>query len=92
MHFVHRAVQYAGFTVMPILGGYFSDFLQTREIPVLGHRIVLSAYTAPSFFLMLTGASLIVLILLVAPAGMSSAEILLISLARSIFAFNKPTK
>lgn len=59
---VHRAFQYAGFTVMPILGGYFSYLLHSREIPLMGRFLVLSEFTAPSFLLIAAGTILLVLL------------------------------
>ncbi|CAM9412963.1 unnamed protein product, partial [Ectocarpus sp. 8 AP-2014] len=44
------AVQYAGFTVMPILGGFFSYLLGSTEIPLLGRFLLLTQFTAPAFF------------------------------------------
>eukprot|EP00903_Cladosiphon_okamuranus_P018701 g17214.t1 len=44
------AVQYAGFTVMPVLGGLFSYLLGSEEIPVIGKILMLTQFTAPAFF------------------------------------------
>lgn len=45
-----RAVQHAGFTVMPVLGGLFSYLLGSEEIPLIGRFLVLTQFTAPAFF------------------------------------------
>ncbi|CBN79387.1 conserved unknown protein [Ectocarpus siliculosus] len=45
-----RSQQYAGFTVMPILGGFFSYLLGSTEIPLLGRFLLLTQFTAPAFF------------------------------------------
>ncbi|CAM9556073.1 unnamed protein product, partial [Ectocarpus sp. 8 AP-2014] len=44
------SVQYAGLTVMSILGGFFSYLLGSTEIPLLGRFLLLTQFTAPAFF------------------------------------------
>lgn len=57
-----RAVQYAGFTVMPVLGGFFSYLLSSTEIPLLGRFLMLTQFTAPAFFLMLMSSAVFLLL------------------------------
>ncbi|CAM9152934.1 unnamed protein product [Scytosiphon promiscuus] len=56
------AVQYAGFTVMPVLGGFFSYLLGSTEIPLLGCFLLLTQFTAPAFFLMLMSSVVFLLL------------------------------
>lgn len=64
MHFVDAdsAVQYAGFTCMPFLGGFLCWLLKSRAYPVLDGLLVLNEFTAPAFFMAM--AALILLGLL----------------------------
>lgn len=45
----NRAVQYAGFTCMPFVGGLLSFLLGPRSIPLIGDILVLDQFTAPAF-------------------------------------------
>lgn len=41
------AVQYAGFTCMPFLGGFLSFVFKDTHLPILGEALVLTSFTAP---------------------------------------------
>ena len=47
----NRAVQYAGLTCMPIVGGFLSHALGSAKIPLIGQFVVLTQFTASAFFL-----------------------------------------
>ena len=44
-------MQYAGFTCMPIVGGFLSHVMGSEKIPLIGQFLVLTQFTAPAFFL-----------------------------------------
>lgn len=54
---------------MPLLGGYLSYLLKSREISIVGNIILLTQYTAAAFFLMALGALLMVLLYFVFQDG-----------------------
>ena len=70
-YFFPSAVQYAGFTVMPVLGGFFSYVLGSTEIPLLGRFLMLTQFTAPAFFVMAMSVAVFVLLYLVFQDGES---------------------
>ena len=41
------AVQYAGFTCMPFVGGFLSFVFKNTRVPILGNALVLTSFTAP---------------------------------------------
>lgn len=43
----HSAVQYAGFTCMPFVGGFLAFLMKDSRIPILGNFLVLTSFTAP---------------------------------------------
>ena len=59
------AVQYAGFTCMPFLGGFFSFLLESRSFPILGNFLVLNQFTAPALFMVAAATTLFGLLLAV---------------------------
>ncbi|CAM9372145.1 unnamed protein product, partial [Hapterophycus canaliculatus] len=59
------AVQYAGFTCMPFVGGFLAFLVKDRRIPILGKFLVLTSFTAPAIFMMVAALVLLVLLRLV---------------------------
>lgn len=54
----NSAVQYAGFTCMPFLGGFLSFVMGSRNIPIVGNFLILNQFTAPAFFMAVAAATL----------------------------------
>lgn len=44
------AVQYAGFTCMPFVGGFLAFVIKDQSFPILGDALVLTSFTAPVRF------------------------------------------
>lgn len=73
----YRAVQYAGFTCTPLIGGWLSYLLRDRVIHISGKNglVVLDEFTAPAFFLASAAVAVLGLLWLVfrdsdrAPSG-----------------------
>eukprot|EP00752_Nemacystus_decipiens_P015766 g14076.t1 len=63
------AVQYAGFTVMPVLGGLFSYLLGSDEIPLIGRFLLLTQFTAPAFFVTVLSSAVLLLLYFVFKDG-----------------------
>lgn len=66
-----RAVQYAGFTVMPVLGGLFSYLLGSEEIPLVGRFLMLTQFTAPAFFVAAMSSAVFLLLYFIFQDGES---------------------
>ncbi|CAM9888603.1 unnamed protein product [Ectocarpus sp. 13 AM-2016] len=59
------AVQYAGFTCMPFVGGFLSFVIKDRRIPLLGEFLVLNSFTAPAYVMVVAALILFALLKLV---------------------------
>lgn len=55
------AMQYAGFTVMPMVGGVMADIFENKEIKIVG-SLRLDEYTAPASFLAVVSLLCVVLL------------------------------
>ncbi len=67
-------MQYAGFTVMPVVGGLFSYVLGSAKIPLVGRFMMLTQFTAPAFFVAAMAGAVFVLLWSVFQDGESRRE------------------
>ena len=59
-----RAVQYAGFTCMPFVGGLLSFLLGSDSISLIGDALVINQFTAPAFVMCIAASILFALLYL----------------------------